>query len=90
MLFYIWWLGLTAAALWVSIAAFMWALQAGQFAEQDRARYLPLRNEDLTPPGKDARSSGLSPEVYALMIVVGLGMISIAMTLLLVFTTPRG
>jgi nitrogen fixation-related uncharacterized protein len=39
------WLGLVAVSLWVSLLAFVWAMKNGQFAEQQRLRYLPLRDE---------------------------------------------
>jgi nitrogen fixation-related uncharacterized protein len=90
MAFYVWWIGLTAAALWVSLAVFVWAVQAGQFSDQDRARYLPLRNENLAPPAQHEHPSRLSIEVYALMAVAGLGLFSIAMTLVLLFKNFRG
>ncbi|MHB8808639.1 MAG: hypothetical protein ACYC9M_01310 [Desulfobulbaceae bacterium] len=32
-------------SLWVSLLAFVWAMKSGQFAEQQRLRYLPLRDE---------------------------------------------
>jgi nitrogen fixation-related uncharacterized protein len=89
MFFYVWWIGITAAALWVSIAAFVWAAQSGQFSDQQRARYLPLRNENLTPPAQHENPSRLSIEVYALMVVLFFGLLSIAMILFMIFTTHR-
>jgi nitrogen fixation-related uncharacterized protein len=89
-MFYVWWIGLIAAALWVSIAAFVWAIQSGQFTDQSRARYLPLRDEVLTPPAENEHPSRLPVEVYVLMIVVGIGLLSIAMTLLLILKNPQG
>ena len=90
MLFYVWWIGLTAAAIWVSIAAFVWAVQTGQFGDQERARYLPLRNENLQPPAHHEQPARLSAEVYALMVVLGLGLLSLAVTLALLFYWHRG
>jgi len=90
MIFYVWWIGLTAAAVWVSIAVFIWAVQAGQFGDQERARYLPLRNENPAPQERCENPSRLSVEVYALMIVAGFGLLSIAMTIVLLFKSYRG
>ena len=90
MLFYVWWIGLTAAAIWVSIAAFVWAVQTGQFSDQERARYLPLRNENLTPPAQHEQPGRLSAEVYALMVVLGLGLLAMVVTFVLLFHSYRG
>jgi len=90
MVFYVWWIGLITAALWVSITVFVWAVQAGQFSDQERARYLPLRNETLAAPTQQKHPARLSVEVYALMIVAVLGLLSIAMTLVLLFKSYRG
>jgi len=43
MYYYLAWLTLVALSVAVSLAAFLWALRNGQFMDQDRARYLPLR-----------------------------------------------
>ncbi len=85
MFFYVWWIGITATALWVSIAAFLWAAQSGQFGDQQRARYLPLRNENLAPPAAHEHPARLSIEVYALMVVLFFGLLSIGVILFLVF-----
>jgi cbb3-type cytochrome oxidase maturation protein len=62
------WIILVVVSLWVSLIAFLWALQNGQFADQGRARYLPLRDEapvaPMINPGKWTK------EVYALMGIV--------------------
>ena len=45
-------------------------LKRGQFSDQDRARYLPLRGELGSPPAKTVRR--LPKEVYAMLLVVAL------------------
>ncbi len=45
MSYYLPWILLLAAGLGLSFAGFFWALRNGQFSDQDRARYLPLRGE---------------------------------------------
>ena len=68
--YYLPWVLLIVASLWVSLAGFFWALRHGQFSEQERARYLPLRGELSSPPAKTARR--LPKEVYAMLLVVAL------------------
>jgi len=50
------WLGLVSISLGLSLVAFVWAVRNGQFGEQQRLRYLPLRDEaaplPLVAPGK--------------------------------------
>ncbi|MGC1402093.1 MAG: cbb3-type cytochrome oxidase assembly protein CcoS [Thermodesulfobacteriota bacterium] len=69
------WVILIAFSLWVSLLAFFWGLQSGQFSDQDRARYLPLR--DSLPQRMVKDPARLTIEVYVLMsigvlMVVGL------------------
>jgi nitrogen fixation-related uncharacterized protein len=61
------WVTLVAVSLWVSVLAFVWALRTGQFSDQGRARYLPLRGEPLPIPSRHA--SKWTIEVYALAVV---------------------
>jgi cbb3-type cytochrome oxidase maturation protein len=82
-MFYVWWIGFIAAGLWVSIGAFLWAIQSGQFSDQTRARYLPLRDEQFQQPVENP--SRLSREVYVLFGVVVLDLIIIGYTLFLTF-----
>ncbi len=50
MIYYAGWLFLVVISLGVSIVAFIWALRAGQFSDQDRARYLALGKDLLSQP----------------------------------------
>ena len=78
------WMGLVAISLCVSLIAFIWAVKSGQFAEQQRLRYLPLRDQAaVPPPGKAAR---LPTEVYALF---GVSACVIAVFLVALFLTLR-
>ena len=43
--YYIFWSMLIAASLWISLGGFLWAHRRGQFKDQERARFLPLRGE---------------------------------------------
>jgi nitrogen fixation-related uncharacterized protein len=44
--YYLLWAALITASLSVSLGGFLWAYRYGQFKDQDRARFLPLRGED--------------------------------------------
>ncbi len=61
------WMILIAFSLWVSLAAFWWGLQSGQFSDQDRARYLPLQDVLPQPLVKDP--APWTVEVYVLMFI---------------------
>jgi cbb3-type cytochrome oxidase maturation protein len=49
---YFTWIILVASTIWISLAAFIWALVNGQFSDQNRARYLPFCG-DSQPPLKE-------------------------------------
>ncbi len=61
------WIILVVFSLGISLAAFFWGLQSGQFSDQERARYLPLRDRLPQAPVKDP--SRLALEVYVLMFM---------------------
>ncbi len=88
-LFYLPWVLLIIVSLWVSVAAFFWALKHGQFSDQERARYLPLRGEagGLTPL---AHPSRLTLEAYALAAVLCMGILGLLITLVAVLCRPGG
>jgi cbb3-type cytochrome oxidase maturation protein len=80
-MFYIAWLTLIAVGVGVSIIVFIWALKTGQFADQTRARYLPLTDDAAAP--SLAQPQRLPSEVYVLMVILVMGLISIASTITL-------
>jgi cbb3-type cytochrome oxidase maturation protein len=61
------WVILIVFSLWASLVAFLWGLQSGQFSDQDRARYLPLR--DLLPQPMVKDPARLTVEIYVLMFI---------------------
>ena len=77
--YYLPWVLLIIISLWVSLAAFFWALRSGQFSDQERARYLPLRGEDST--SCVAHPSRPTREVYALLGVLCVGGLSLLVVL---------
>ncbi|MGA3086107.1 MAG: cbb3-type cytochrome oxidase assembly protein CcoS [Thermodesulfobacteriota bacterium] len=69
------WMMLVVFSLWFSLMAFFWGLQSGQFSDQERARFLPLRDDQLQPTVEDP--ARLAVEVYVLIsigLVVLLGL----------------
>jgi len=51
------WFSLMIAGLVASVALLFWGYRSGQFADQERARYLPLRDEE---PLQSRQESGAS------------------------------
>jgi nitrogen fixation-related uncharacterized protein len=88
MFYYVPWILLMAASLVASLALFIWALRRGQFSEQDRARYLPLRHEFSLPRVKDP--ARLSLEVYVLLGTLAVGCSFLLVTVLMAFRRTMG
>ena len=78
--YYIWAL-LIAVSIWVSLGGFLWAHRHGQFRDQDRARFLPLRGEALSTdqPG----SAGARREAFVMAGIVAAG-VSAILTVLVI------
>jgi nitrogen fixation-related uncharacterized protein len=72
------WMTLVIISLAASLVAFIWGLCSGQFAEQARARYLPLR--DMSPTAESRNPRKKAPEYYVLLGII--------ICCLLVFTSP--
>ena len=87
-MFYLGWVTLTVIGILASIIVFFWALRTGQFSDQGRARYLPFRGEQTLPvvinPGKT------SIEVYALLVVLGIGLLGLGVTVVMTLFRVRG
>jgi cbb3-type cytochrome oxidase maturation protein len=61
-----------AIGLSISLLVFFWALKTGQFRDQQRARYLPLRDEPDQGPVKISRFGRW--ELYGLFFLAFLGL----------------
>lgn len=73
------WFCLMAAGLVASVALLFWGYRSGQFADQERARYLPLRGEEGRP--RDGEATAFAREVCVLAgLVAALG-VAFAVTL---------
>ncbi len=87
-MFYLGWITLTVIGILASIIVFFWALRTGQFSDQGRARYLPFRGEQTLPV---ARNPGRTPiEVYALLVVLGIGLLGLGVTVVMTLFRVRG
>lgn len=81
---YLSWIFLVACTVWVCLLAFVWALQDGQFSDQNRARYLPLAGDFRKDAVEGAPWRGWERYFYMLMAVVML--LSFGMAAFLGFT----
>ena len=64
----------------ISLLVFFWALQTGQFRDQQRARFLPLEN-DAAPDAVRTSKFGRY-EVYALFFMAAAGIAASAAVLI--------
>jgi len=87
-MFYVGWMALTASGIFVGVLVFFWALKSGQFSDQGRARYLPLRDDFPMPRTENpSRPTG---EVYALLIIIAIGLAAMATTVILTLMSLGG
>ena len=56
----------------ITLVVFFWALNHGQFKDQNRARFIPLEAEGNTKPVKASRFARL--QTIALFTLVGIGL----------------
>jgi cbb3-type cytochrome oxidase maturation protein len=63
----------------ISFFVFLWALNNGQFKDQKRARFLPLRDEQEMRPNNVSRVSRI--ELYALALLATTGLMACAAVL---------
>lgn len=63
----------------ISLAAFLWALRNGQFQDQQRARFLPLRGDADSRPIKATRFGRL--ETIGLFVLATAGLAATAAVL---------
>jgi cbb3-type cytochrome oxidase maturation protein len=56
----------------ITLVVFFWALNQGQFKDQNRARFIPLEADGNTRPVKASRFARI--ETIALFALVGIGL----------------
>lgn len=76
------WFCLMGASLMAGVVLLVWGFRSGQFAEQERARFLPLRDQALQTPME--RPGKLTAEVYVLLGLIGAVVLGLIGTLGLV------
>jgi cbb3-type cytochrome oxidase maturation protein len=64
----------------ITLALFFWALKNGQFQDQQRARFLPLRDDAGLPPVQTSRRGRL--QMYALFFLTAAGLAASAAALM--------
>ncbi len=79
-MYYPYFIAYIAIGLALSLLVFFWALKNGQFHDQQRARFLPLRDETEAAPVK--RSSMHRLEIYTLFFIAAAGLATSATVLL--------
>ena len=86
--YYLLWAMLIVASLWVSLGGFLWAHRHGQFKDQERARFIPLRDE-VEPPAL-TKGKGASHEVFVTIGILAIGISAILVVLVTVFLRAAG
>ncbi len=86
---YLPWILLMLASLAASVLLFVWGSRSGQFAEQSRAAYLPLRDMPAHRPA-DRDPGKLVPEVYVLVGIMCGAALSMLAALVLVVMKRYG
>lgn len=79
-MYYPYFLAYITIGLIISLLVFFWALRNGQFRDQQRARFLPLRDDIGSAPIRTSRLHRL--EVYVLFLLAGAGLAASATVLL--------
>jgi cbb3-type cytochrome oxidase maturation protein len=77
------WLFLVAISLAASIVALVWALRAGQFSDQERARYLPLGKDLLSEPIVAASRAKSRVHTVSMCVITATAFIAFAAALTL-------
>jgi cbb3-type cytochrome oxidase maturation protein len=87
-LYYLPWIMLLVISLWVSLAAFFWAFRNGQFADQERARYLPLRGERVMDAPE--KGKGAVRQIYLVLGILFMGISGLVTTVvIMILKTPE-
>jgi len=71
-MYYPYFLTYMAVGFGITLIVFAWALNNGQFNDQQRARYLPLHDAPDPPPAKPSRFIRLQMVVLFSMAALGL------------------
>ena len=86
--YYPFWVLLIALSLLASLGGFLWAFRHRQFTDQERARYLPLRNEVASARSVPGRR--FIGGVVAMCAILAFGLVGIFLTLIVVAVKQPG
>ena len=87
--YYLLWAMLIAISLLASVGTFLFAHRNGQFKDQDRARFLPLRGEE--GPAPPEKGPWLRPHVLVMPAILLVGVSAIIIALIMtILRTPGG
>ena len=75
-MYYPYFIAYMAAGFIITLVVFFWALNSGQFKDQQRARFLPLYNDPQNQPANIPRFARI--QTYALLALVCLCLASAA------------
>ena len=72
----------------ISLVVFFWALNRGQFSDQQRARFLPLEDRQVEGPAKLTRIGRW--QTILLFTLAGTGLIATAVAIVISLLTAAG
>ncbi len=78
-MYYPYFIAYIGIGLTISLVVFYWAFRTGQFTDQERARFLPLRDDTDQPPITASRFNRL--EIYGLFFLATAGLSTTAAVL---------
>jgi cbb3-type cytochrome oxidase maturation protein len=78
-MYYPYFIAYITIGLTISLVVFYWAFRTGQFSDQQRARFLPLRDDADQPPVKATRFNRI--EIYGLFFLATAGLSATAAVL---------
>ena len=67
-MYYPYFIAYLAAGFIISLVVFFWALNSGQFKDQQRARFLPLQNDLQSRPAKVPRFARIQTAVLFTLV----------------------
>ena len=71
----------------ISLLTLLWALNAGQFKDQQRARFLPLQGESQAAPARPSRFYRI--KIMILIALACSGLVSTAVVIVLIALQTR-
>jgi cbb3-type cytochrome oxidase maturation protein len=88
--YYLFWAILILASLWASLGGFLWAHRHGQFKDQERARFMALRDEADAPASVKAEDARHEAIVMIGILAVGISGILVVLVMVLLRAAGGG